>query len=307
MIMPFKMRPVLFTTSEIDARDRERDFLVVGWTSTSPERFVRRWLDLPRTKNKRYLPQRKKTNGQVWINWRQLYKWLSPYVNVPTGALVGVMPLPDADAVADSMTDALLTAKTGYAGLRISHEGPLPTGLLLVPALVGMSSATDERGGSDLARERLACRRLRVLHHHATLFKKDVGRWPAEVAELDGYVDFAGHPELLKLQLSSRKRWSALFTEWSGKEEDTGEEEDEDESTLDDDLYVIDWGRDAWRLKLAPETLEHLEELYIDQDGEIHRQEISASETEDKTSKSDASGANTHAAAEGKETSQTEE
>jgi hypothetical protein len=36
---------------------------------------------------------------------------------------------------------------------------------------------------------------------------------------------------------------------------------------------VIDWGKEAWRLGLAPGTLEHLEKLYIDQDGKIHRVE----------------------------------
>ncbi len=291
VVMPLVMRPVLFTTTEIDARENRRDFLVLGWTSTSPERFVRRWLDLPRTKNKRYVPERKKTNGQLWINWRQVYKWFSPYVNVATGALVGMAPFPDADEVADSMTDALLTAKTSYAGLSISHQGPLPAGLLLVPSLVNMSSSTDEGGGSDLARERLACQRLKVLHHHATLFKKDVGRWPAEVAELDGYVDFAGHPGLLKLRPSSRKRWTEWFGEWSGKDKKGDQEEaDDEEDELDDDLYIIDWGRDSWRLELAPDTLEHLEELYIDQDGKIHRKEKVEHENEDKISKGEEDG-----------------
>jgi len=291
VVMPLVMRPVLFTTTEIDAGDNERDFLVLGWTSTSPEGFVHRWLDLPRIKNRRYVPERRKTEGQMWINWRQVYKWFSPYVNVPTGALVGMVPLPDADEVADSMTDALLTAKTSYAGLSISHQGPLPAGLLLVPSLVQISSSTDESGGSDLARERLACQRLKVLHHHATLFKKDVGRWPAEVAELDGYVDFAGHPELLKLRLSSHKRWTEWLGDWSEKEKKVDDEEaDDEEDELNDDLYIIDWGRDSWRLKLAPDTLEHLEELYIDQDGTIHREEKVETGSEDTISKSDENG-----------------
>ena len=36
------------------------------------------------------------------------------------------------------------------------------------------------------------------------------------------------------------------------------------------DLYVIDWGRDRWTLGYKPGTFEHLERLYIDQDGDIH-------------------------------------
>jgi hypothetical protein len=282
MIMPLVMRPVVFTANEIDARGNERDFVVLAWTSTSPERFVRRWLDLPRTKDRRrrYLPQKRKTDGQVWINWRQLYKWFSPYVNAPMGTLVGEVPLPSPEDVESSMTDALATAKLGYNGLTVKHTGPVPLGAVLVPTLVSSSLSPDKSGGSDLARERLACQRLKVFYHHSKLFKKDVGRWPAEVAELDGYVDFAGHPELLKLQLSSRKSWGEWFKGVFGDDEDA-EEEEAGESPfgeIDDDLYVIEWGRESWKLKLAPKTLEHLEELYIDHDGRIHRKERETAE-----------------------------
>ena len=38
MMMPMVLRPVLFTTTDTDAKGKERDYLVVGWTSTSPER-----------------------------------------------------------------------------------------------------------------------------------------------------------------------------------------------------------------------------------------------------------------------------
>ena len=274
VIMPLVMRPVLFTTDEVDARGNERDFVVLGWTSTSPEQFARRWLDLPRTANRRYVPQKRKTDGQLWVNWKQVYKWFSPYVNAPLGILVGEVPLPSMEDVESSMTDALATAKLSYKGLTVKHTGPVPLGVVLVPTLVRSSLAPDEGGDSDLARERLACQRLKVFYHHARLFKKDVGRWPAEVAELDGYVDFAGHPELLKLQLSSRKSWGEWFKGIFGDEDE--EEAEADESPfgeIDDDLYVIEWGRESWKLKLAPQTLEHLEELYIDQDGRIHRKE----------------------------------
>ncbi len=292
VMMPLLMRPVLFTTKEIDANDRERDFLVLGWTSTSPQGLVRRWLDLPRSKDKRYLPEKRKTYGQLWVNWKQFYKWVSPYINVPVGALATVMPLPDADEVASDMTAALVTAKMSYEGLSLSHTGPVPTGALFVPILVSVSSAVDDSGDSDLARERLACQRLKVLYHHAKLFKRDVGRWPAEVAELDGYVDFNGHPELLKLELSSRKAWSRWLkglVETDDKDSDDQEWESE-EGELNDDLYVIEWGQDHWRLKLAPDTLEHLQELYIDQDGKIHRREKDKKEGQGEVSRGETNG-----------------
>ena len=289
MMMPAVMRPVLFATKETDARDRERDFLVMGWTSTSPKAFVRRWLDMPRVKEGRYLPQEKKTNGQLWINWEQVYGRISPYGNVALGSLVPDALLPRASDVVEDMTDGLVTVRAKYTGLDIAHRGPLPGGVLVVPALASASVAADESGGSDLARERLASQRLKVLYHHAKLFKKDMGRWPAEVAELDGYVDFAGHPELLKLQLSSRRQLSEWFEglfKWDEDETDETDEADE----IEDEVYVVDWGRESWRLGLAPNKLEHLEKLFIDQDGRIHRVIKVRNDEEDKTSATGESG-----------------
>jgi len=160
--------------------------------------------------------------------------------------------------------------------LTVSHAGPMPLGAVFVPPMATLAAAPDDFGGSDLARERLAVQRLDVLYHHSKLFRKDLGRWPAEVAELDGYVDFSGHPELLELELSSSKRWR----DWFGgmfepkKREDEADDELEDlTKDINDRLYVIEWGREEWTLGLAPGTLEHLEKLYIDQDGEIHRSE----------------------------------
>jgi len=116
-----------------------------------------------------------------------------------------------------------------------------------------------------------------VLYHHAKLFKKDIGRWPAEIAELDGYVDFAGHPELLELELSSRKLWRDLFVGFFEPEEEEDDEDDLDEHVpeIDDSLFAVEWSREDWRLGLAPGTLDHLEKLYIDGNGVIHRIEKS--------------------------------
>lgn len=276
-MMPLSLRPVLTVVKELDARERERDILLLAWTSTAPEDLVRRWLDLPRGQDRRFLPSSTKTSGQAWLNWLAFYKWVSPYLNVGLSGLGVETLLPEAEAIRADLTDAEVTAKLKYSGLALSHRGPLPAGAVLLPALVGASLVPDESGGSDLARERLACERLRVLYHHCKLFQKDRQRWPAELAELDGYVDFAGHPELLELQLSSKRRWLRWLEEVAeaterDKDKDKEDAEEEDQwSGLDTDLYVIDWGREHWTLGFEPGTFEHLEKLYIDQDGRIHR------------------------------------
>lgn len=282
MIMPVTMKPVLFLTKDKDAKGKERDYLVAGWTSTSPEKLVRRWVDLPRTKDCRHLPTTRKTNGQAWLNWKRVYRWIEPYINISISAVGVDSLLPAVDGVSDRLSDAMMTAKLSYANLSFSHEGPVPLGTLILPAMLAAASETDQSGGTDLARERVASQRLRVLHHHATLFKKDHDRWPAEVAELDGYVDFAGNPYLLELRLSSKHRWGEWFSGIFEMPEDEEEIDEDDDVTaaLDDDLYRIEWGRESWRLGYAPATFEHLDKLYIDQDGAIHRVPKKTDETE---------------------------
>jgi hypothetical protein len=277
-LMPLVMRPVIFATREVDARDRERDYLVIAWTSTGPEDFVRRWLDLPRGDDKLYLPQKRRTHGQIWLNWRQVYRWLVPYVNLALSAVVRDTLMPSAADVAANMTDGWVTVKATYSGLRVAHRGPLPTGAIVVPTMVALSLAEDESAGSDLARERAACRRLRVLYHHSKLFRKDMGRWPAELVELQGYVDFQGHPELLELKLSPRKQWSEWFEGiFGGSKQPEDQSEDDEALDLDTKLYVIRWGAESWSLGFAPDTFDHLADLHIDQDGKIHRTQASPS------------------------------
>ncbi|MCP4592894.1 MAG: hypothetical protein GY842_19330 [bacterium] len=278
-IMPFVNRPVLFITKEVDAKGRERDFLVVGMTTSSPKRLVRRWVESPRPKERRYLPDARKPHGEVWINWQQAYRLIQPYVNLSLAVISRDLLLPRMKDLQGRLTDAALVVKVRYSGIEATHRGPIPAGVIALPTLFGL--ATTETRGTDLARERSACRTLKVFHHHAELFKKDLGRWPAELAELDGYVDFAGHPYLLDLDLSAKKRRSDwlgdIFGDGDEDEEDGEEEEFDDEDDgmvdIDDDLFVIDWGREAWTLGIAPDTFEHLEQLYIDQDGKIHRVE----------------------------------
>lgn len=273
MIMPVIARPVIFLTRELDAKEKERDFLVMGWTTTSPEGLVRRWLDWPRRQDRGRFPTATKTNGQLWINWKQVYEWVHPYLDFGLSVVSTDALLPSAAEAESNMTDGMLTAKAKFSGLEVSHQGPLPVGAVVLPSLLAVAAAADESGGSDLARERLASQRLKVLYHHSTLFHKDLGRWPAEVAELDGYIDFAGNPELLKLNLSSRKQWADWLLGGFDADDDAAEDEEEEESEIDEDLYVIDWEPDRWTLGLAPGTLEHLERLYIDHDGVVHRVE----------------------------------
>jgi len=273
VMMPFVMRPVLFTTTESDTKDRQREFLVVGMTTTNPRDFVERWLQHPRTKEFRHLPTEGKSNGQAWVQWRNVYELVSPYLNLTlAGAGIDAL-LPTVESMKDRLGEGLVTVKVKYSGLTATGSGPVPLGAAFVPSMFIGSMAADESGASDLARERLASQRLKLLYHHSKLFKKDIGRWPAEIGELDGYVDFAGHPELLELRVSAKKAWSDWFSglSESAKEDDDEKGEDDDGASIKTDLYVIDWSPDAWTLGFKEDTFEHLDRLYIDQRGDIHR------------------------------------
>jgi hypothetical protein len=281
MMMPLVMHPVVFTSRQTDAAGKDRDFAVIALTSTSAEGFVRRWLDLPRPSGAdepedaapRFLPTQRKTDGQAWINWNVVYNWVHPYLDVGLSFVSTSALLPAGEAVRDELTHSIVTADLHYFGLSLTHHGPLPFGVVVVPSFVATSLAPDDSGGSDLARERLACQRLRVLYHHSELFKKDLGRWPAEVQELDGYVDFAGNPGLLRLRLSPKKQWSDWFEGLLGADDGADEEKADEDQRIDAELFAIDWGRDTWSLGFAPGTFEHLDKLYIDHNGEIHRVE----------------------------------
>jgi hypothetical protein len=206
-----------------------------------------------------------------------------PYVNVILAG-AGIDALwPSPRSVADSLTDAEVNVKLTYSGLHSTHQGPIPWGTLLVPSLVASALTADESGESDLSRERLASQRLRLLHYHSKLFKKDVGRWPAELEELDGYIDFSGHPELLELKLSAKKKWSQFFSGLLEASEDEKEDDEDGDVRLDTDLYVIEWRRDAWTIGYKPGTFEHLQRLYIDEGGRLHRVEQPASTVSDST------------------------
>lgn len=291
--MPFVYRSVLFNTKELDARDRERDFLVMGFTTTNPLKLVRRWNALPRqAEQKLHLPTSRRTNGQAWLNWRAIYAQLAPYFNLALSGISAKRMLPPVAEVAQQLPPGQATMKVSYTAATLSHSGPAPLGTLILPAMF-MSAQAPGSTNSDLARERLAIERLKLLYHHSKLFRKDIGRWPARVSELDGYVDFAGHPQLLRLPRSSAQSWSegfaGLFGGLFGSDDDgiiIADPVDEGlgaTGRIDDSLYDIDWGREQWTLGYAEDTLEHLDHLYIDQDGRIHRRVKVVEEVETAT------------------------
>ena len=268
-MQPFVYRKVLFVDERSDPKGRSRSFLNIVFTSTDVEEAARRWMAPLSPKDRVVLAADKKVDGRGWLNWRQLYHHVYPWLNL---AIAGVDPLavlPATESVEEHLTEAKLTVKTKFTGLMIRHRGPVPAGVLYLPLTLISTLAPDESGASDLSRERIACERLKLLHKNAELFKKDVGRWPARVAELDGYIDFAGNPWVLRLRQSTRSAWGEGFKDLlSGQEEDA---EDEEETDIDDSIYVIEWDGSRWILGLKPGTLDHLDKLYVDQNGKIHR------------------------------------
>jgi hypothetical protein len=118
----------------------------------------------------------------------------------------------------------------------------------------------------------VACRNLRVLYHHSKLFKKDYGRWPSTVAELDGYVDFASHPNLLSLRPKDGGflgGFVSIFT--SDKKKKAAEDVEADDDAIDDSLYEIDWSPGDWKLKFRADQFAEYSTIYVDKEGEIHR------------------------------------
>jgi hypothetical protein len=285
----FQMRPVIFINEEQDASGRSREFMVMALTSTRPVGFVNRWLDAPRPADRRYVPDSRKTEGQGWFNWKKVYETAAPYMNLFIAAAAPDSILPKADELEEHLTEGRLTVNIKWTGATVDHSGPVPVGLVAAPALFSLSLQPEQSGATDLARERFARKRLDLFYHHAKLFKQDIGRWPAELAELDGYIDFSGNPYLLKLQGSgpeSDDSWFGFLVAGIEMSEDfvddDSDEDDDEEWSIDNKLFVIEWGEEKWTLGIKEGTLAHLERLYIDQDGDIHRVEKVEPKKEEK-------------------------
>jgi hypothetical protein len=271
------MRPVLFLQDVTDKDGEVRKRLIVALTSTSPKELVRRWVAGRPADKRRSLPTDSDLHWQAVVNWKQIYGLAAPWLNLVASVTPEARFLPSVEEMGPALTDSRIDVQRKAAYLRTFHTGPVPIGAAYIPTVIGMSAGSAQTSGSDLARERLAVRNLQVLYHHSKLFKKDYGRWPAEVLELDGYVDSAGNPQLLELPKSSKHALSGFFEGVFGKPKDadkSDEEEEDDEeaaSRPDTSVYVINWSTTTWTLGYKPDTLDHLAALYIDQDGEIHR------------------------------------
>ncbi len=272
VLMPVTYRTVVFFVRQGD-EDSKKAMLVVAQTSTWADDAVRHW-DALRS-DSRKMPSSKKVHWQARIGWKTAYELAQPYLGLLAGFAADIAMPPTADELADALSDSKIDVKIGFSGLKVRHTGPIPFGAVYVPAVAAVSLGATADPSSEAARERTACRHLRVLHHHAKLFKKDYGRWPATVAELDGYVDFASHAHLLHLREKGGtlvEGLRAVFAEGRPKEP---EEEEEDDDPIDDSLYVIDWADKTagWTLKIRDGELVHHETIYIDGDGTIHRAE----------------------------------
>jgi len=270
--MPFTYRTVLFFDEPGGGEDEDGLRLIVAQTSTQAEDAVRNWMELTRGKGACVkLPDASTAHWQARVRWRKIYELAQPYLAVLAGVSVETSMPPTAAELSDALVDSNVNIRVLYAGIEIRHTGPIPIGAVAVPGAVAMSLGSSAASDSEAARERVACRHLRVLYHHAKLFKKDYGRWPATVAELDGYVDFATHSYLLDLRQQKRSFAERLAMSFVGERSKTGADEDEREKTIDDSLYEIEWSPADWKLKFRDDEFKAYVTIYIDQDGEIHR------------------------------------
>ncbi|MFH1418710.1 MAG: hypothetical protein ABII12_10560 [Planctomycetota bacterium] len=274
-IMPVTYRTVLFfegTEKQGDDEEEESEStlrLIVAQTSTWADDAVHHWQKLTRTAKRRVtVPDSDKAHWQARINWNRIYALAQPYLCLLAAASEDTSLPATAEELGDALTQSVINIRIEMAGVKVTHRGPIPFGAAYVPGVAVLSLGSAADASSEAGRERVACRHLRVLYHHAKLFKKDYGRWPATVAELDGYVDFATHSHLLQLRSKDVSFVESLALSLSSKKESDRLDEDE---MIDDSLYEIEWSPDAWRLKFRKDTFKNHLTICIDQEGEIHR------------------------------------
>ncbi len=267
-------RQVIFF-HETGSGEEKQSKLVVAVTSSWAEDVVKSWDRLMERRIK--IPSSKQAHWQGRIRWRPIYALVYPFLGVLTGFAEEAMVPPDPAELADSLADSVVDIQIRSAGLRINHVGPITVGAVYVPAIAAASLGASGDPSSEAARERAACRQLTVLHHHAKLFKKDYGRWPASVAELDGYVDFQTHAYLLRIHPREKTVVENLVSMVTAVKKHAAEEE---ESPIDDSLYEIDWSPNEadWRLRFREGEFNNFKTIAIDTNGEIHRIEKPAQE-----------------------------
>jgi hypothetical protein len=264
-LAPFTYRTVIFfdTQGADDAGGR----LIVCQTSMWADDAVSHWKALTGSQRRRVnMPDSDRVDWQARIRWKPIYEIVRPYLVLTASMTEEASPLASVEELADALADSVINIRIQYAGLDVRHTGPFPFGAAYVPmvAATALSSGGDPR--SEAARQRVACQHLRVLYHHARLFHKDYGRWPATVAELDGYVDFASHPHLLHLRPPDRGLMGVLRVV-----RPTTTTTDREENEIDDSLYEIEWSHNDWKLKFRKDHFRDLETIYIDAEGHIHR------------------------------------
>ncbi len=263
-------RTVVFLTAPDGAKDDAPESrLIIAYTPQWAEDAVAGWKRRSsRRRDRVRLPSAENIHWQARLNWRALYAQVQPYLTLASSVTGDASAPPDPDDLADALVDSVIDLRIEIAGLRMQHVGPVPVGAVYVPSVAAAALASGDDAGSESQRLRLACRQLRVLHHHAKLFRDDYGRWPATVAELDGYVDFASHPYLLSIRPQQRDFLGGLARFVSGRDEQPQVEPGGD---IDDSLYEIEWSPDQWKLKFRAGEFKEFATLYIDQEGEIHR------------------------------------
>ncbi|MCB9855731.1 MAG: hypothetical protein H6818_08580 [Phycisphaerales bacterium] len=253
------------------AEDTQPRMVVIANTSTWADDAVRNFRN--QIKDATTLPSTKKMDWQARINWARTYQLAYPYIALATGMSEDAGLPPEPKEVDNLLSDSRVDVKISVGGFLARHVGPVPVGGLYVPTVAALTLNASADPGSEIAREQTACRRLRVLFHHCKLFKKDYGRWPATVAELDGYVDFASHPYLLQLREKKVGLLSSFASAFSIDEASKTNDQEASDDAIDDTLYEIDWSdNDAdWRLKLRKGEFVAYDTIYIDAEGEIHR------------------------------------
>jgi hypothetical protein len=267
-LMPARFRTVLFFDSP-EEEDAGPTRLIIAQTTTAAPDAVRHWKELTKSRKSRItIPDSTKIHWQARINWRSVYALAQPYLCLLSSVEEDTSLPPTVEDLSDDLTVSILNIRIDYAGFEIRHSGPIPAGAIYVPAITAMALSDSGNAWSEAGRERIACQHLRVLYYHAKLFKTDYGRWPATVAELDGYVDFAAHPDLLWLWQQDRSFMERVASSFTVEKPKLREKED---GELDDSLYEIDWTPTDWKLKFRDGEFKNYATIYVDTEGEIHR------------------------------------
>ncbi len=260
---------------ETEAQKSTPALMIVSNSSTWHDMAVANW----RAQSKQFvtLPSSKSVDWQGLISWKRLYQLAHPYMVLAVGASGDQPGPPSPEALDKALADSRVDIKIGVSGFYARHVGPVPVGMAYNPAVAAVTLGSTAAASSELAREQIACERLRTLQYHCKLFAKDYDRWPATVAELDGYVDFASHPELLRIRPKKTGFLKGFVSVFSQKAEDEAKPEEDDiweeEEAIDDSLYVIDWSADPndWRLRFRDGEFKNYKTIAIDTEGEIER------------------------------------